>query len=226
MNFTLQIYYHPKDGKKENPLAIKDFLSRKHQDQYFTEKYVIEILKQSKFFKGQDLCLVESQSNKEPDVIDKNTNTKYEIKTFWNQSGCERLSLDKDFAETFKALNFVEELDYQFKNWNKPENYNKTSKRIIEKMKNKQMNYVLFMINCFCLDNSNLFSFPGSTDIDALKWQYVLKVNDFNFTIYIIKPTLFNKFTIHAITNKTIKKELISYNDFFEKYITTEAILI
>lgn len=226
MNFTPTIHYHAKDDKKGNPLAIKDFLSKKHQDQHFSEKYVIEIIKQSNFFKNRDLCLVEEQSNKEPDVIDKKTNIKYEIKTFWNQSGCEMLSLDKDFAKTFKALNFNEDLDFQFKNWNKPDNYNNTTKNIIKKMKNKQMNYILFMINCFCLDSPSMFSFYGSIDIDALKWQYVLKANNFNFTIYIIKPTFFNQFAIHEITKESIKKEVVSYNDFFKKYITTENISI
>lgn len=55
MNFTPTIHYHAKDDKKGNPLAIKDFLSKKHQDQHFSEKYVIEIIKQSNFFKNRDL---------------------------------------------------------------------------------------------------------------------------------------------------------------------------
>ena len=82
------------------------------------------------------------------------------------------------------------------------------------------------MINCFCLDSPSMFSFYGSIDIDALKWQYVLKANNFNFTIYIIKPTFFNQFAIHEITKESIKKEVVSYNDFFKKYITTENISI
>ena len=225
MEFIPTIHYHSKNDRKNAPLALRDFLSLRENDEHFAEKYVIDILKCSRFFYKQNLVLVENQSNKEPDIIDKlNKNNKYEIKTFWNKKGCEMLSLEKDFDKVFKALNFDEDLEFQFNNWNKPENYNETSKSIIKKMKNKPMNYILFMIQTFCLDDNNSFTFNASTDIDILKWQHVLKINNFDFMIYIIKPTLFNQFAIYQISKNSIDKEIINYDDFFKKYITIEKI--
>ncbi|GEM_PF-4246367 len=225
MNFTPTIHYHSKNDIPNAPLALRDFLSLRKNDKYFAEKYVIEILKHSRFFQNQDLTLVEIQNDSQPDVVDNlNKTTKYEIKTFWNQEGCEMLSLGKNYKNTFKALSFNESLKHQLINWNKPENYNQTSKSIIEKMKKKPMNYILFMINTFCLDDDKTMMVEGSEDVDVLKWQFVLKSNSFDFKIFIIKPTLFNKFAIYCINKVKIEKEILNYNDFFEKYITVENI--
>lgn len=107
MNFTPTIYYHSKNDVPNAPLALRDFLSLRENDKNFAEKYVIKLLKHSCFFQNQDLTLVEIQNDSEPDIVDNlNKTIKYEIKTFWNQEGCEMLSLGKDFEKTFKALNF------------------------------------------------------------------------------------------------------------------------
>lgn len=237
MNFQPIMHYHTRDKKKGNPIALRDFLSLRNEDPHFSEKYVIKIMKNSKFFNGQQLQLIEEQSHNEPDIIDVlNEDNKYEVKTFWNESGCELLSLNKDFGDVYKELCINEELEYQFSNWNKPDMYNETSKNLIEKMKKKSMDYILLMkkkpmdyillmVNTFSLDNKNIYHLDRSIDVDVLKWQYVLNVYDFNFAIYLIKPTYYNQFTIYHITKNNIENDIINYNDFFEKYVTIEKII-
>jgi hypothetical protein len=217
--------YHNKNDIKDNPLALCDFLSLRENDSLFTEKYVREIVSNSSFFVGQDLEVVTSQNKSEPDLIDKlNKQNIYEVKTFWKQKGCEMLSNGIDFKQTYKELSFNEDLDFQFNNWDKPNNYNKSTQNLIEKMKKKPMNYILFMLNTFSLKDRNLFTFEVFTDIDAIKWQYILKVNNFSFKIFVIKPTILNQFAINRISQTSIQEEIISYNDFFSKYITTNII--
>jgi hypothetical protein len=218
------IHYHSKENKKNAPLALKDFLSTKRD--YFSEKYVISIIKSSNFFCKQDLSLNTNQANSEPDIKNnKNPSEIYEIKTFWNQKGCEELSLDEDFVKTYNDLNFNEDLDYQFENWDKPEKYNKYTQNLIKKMRKKPMNYILFMINTFCIDNDSIMM-NTSVDIDAKKWQYILLSNNFKFCIYIIKPTLFNKFVIYKIKQESIEFNFVENQDFFTNYVTIESLTI
>jgi len=220
MDLYSTIYFHSKDDLPGNPPAICDFLSLRKNDSLFTEKYILNIIKNSNFFIGQELQVIESQSHSEADIIDINSKTLYEVKTFLNQSGCESLSLGKIFLKTFESLLINETIEEQLNNWDKPEKYDKITKKIISKMKKKQMDYIIFMLTSFCLESNSSFSSICTTDIDVEKWQYILKLLSYRYKVYIIKPTLFNQFAIYQISTSSINKEIIDFKDFFDKYIT------